>query len=106
MKKFLVAFVVLFLLSGCTSPNLEKKTPSSSLPTTEIPAREKDDSYSNEEAELQADLPLEKISLPSGFHIGLFAANVDGARSLSLSDTGILYVGTRNPGKVYALEDR
>ncbi len=45
------------------------------------------------------------ITLPPGFHINVFANNVDGARSMALSPNGILFVGTRGTGKVYAILD-
>ncbi|MEP3390475.1 MAG: sorbosone dehydrogenase family protein, partial [Reichenbachiella sp.] len=48
---------------------------------------------------------LKKIKLPEGFSISLFADNVPSARSMTLSPSGILYVGTRQDDKVYALED-
>ncbi len=53
-----------------------------------------------------AALPLDRIKLPAGFSIGIFSAQVPGARSLALSPKGIVYVGTRREGKVYALADR
>jgi glucose/arabinose dehydrogenase len=51
-------------------------------------------------------LPLERIKLPPGFSIGVFSDQVPGARSMARSPKGILYVGTRGEGKVYALVDR
>jgi len=45
------------------------------------------------------------IKLPPGFHISVFADNVSGARSMSISSSGILFVGTRGEGKVYAILD-
>src|SRR5262245_43556281 len=53
-----------------------------------------------------AALPLEQIKLPAGFSIGLFSDRVPGARSMARSPKGILYVGTRGQGNVYALVDR
>ncbi len=50
-------------------------------------------------------LPLEKIRLPEGFKIDLFAEDVKNARSLCLSPNGTLFVGTRGEGNVYALVD-
>jgi len=44
------------------------------------------------------------ISLPPGFNIEIYA-NVPGARSMVLSENGILFVGTRKEGKVYAAVD-
>ena len=51
------------------------------------------------------DLPLDRIRLPPGFRISLYADNVPGARSMALSPDGTLYVGTRGD-KVYALPNR
>lgn len=49
-------------------------------------------------------LPLERIKLPSGFKISVYA-EVDNARSLAISPSGIIYVGNRNGDKVYAVKD-
>jgi glucose/arabinose dehydrogenase/protein-S-isoprenylcysteine O-methyltransferase Ste14 len=51
-------------------------------------------------------LPLEKIQLPPGFRIDLYASGVKGARSLALGPAGVLFVGTRDEGKVYAIVDK
>jgi glucose/arabinose dehydrogenase len=45
------------------------------------------------------------IKLPQGFKIELYASEIPNARSMALSSSGILFVGTRNAGKVYALLD-
>lgn len=45
------------------------------------------------------------IKLPAGFRIGIYADNIEGARSMSLSPGGTLYVGTMGEGKVYAVRD-
>lgn len=50
------------------------------------------------------DPDLEKINLPPGFQIDIYAANVPGARSLALTEDGVLFVGTRG-NKVYAVVD-
>ncbi|MCS7082602.1 MAG: sorbosone dehydrogenase family protein [Bacteroidetes bacterium] len=50
-------------------------------------------------------LPLERIKLPSGFVISVFADNLPNARSMVLSPRGILFVGTRTAGRVYAVVD-
>ncbi|MFQ5709970.1 MAG: PQQ-dependent sugar dehydrogenase [bacterium] len=52
------------------------------------------------------DVRLDKITLPAGFMISLYAANVPNARSMSLSPDGTLFVGTRRAGNVYAILDR
>ncbi|MBK8701618.1 MAG: PQQ-dependent sugar dehydrogenase [Saprospiraceae bacterium] len=50
-------------------------------------------------------LPLEKLSLPEGFRIDIFASDIENARSMCLSPGNTLFVGTRSSGKVYALRD-
>lgn len=49
-------------------------------------------------------LPLDKIKLPSGFKIEVYA-EVNNARSMAISPSGVLYVGNRNGDKVYAVKD-
>jgi len=55
---------------------------------------------------LAAALPLERIRLPPGFSIALWA-RVDNARQMALGATGpqggVLYVGSRAAGKVHAV---
>jgi glucose/arabinose dehydrogenase len=47
----------------------------------------------------------QKIKLPKGFKIDIFAKDVINARSLARGDKGTIFVGTRSEGKVYALID-
>lgn len=52
------------------------------------------------------ELLLHLIKLPPGFEISIYAANVPGARSMVLSPSGTLFVGTMDEGNVYALLDK
>lgn len=52
------------------------------------------------------DARLDLINLPDGYEISVFADSVDNARSMGLSPSGVLFVGTRTAGKVHALRDR
>jgi hypothetical protein len=47
-------------------------------------------------------LPLERLKLPPGFEIAVYA-QVPGARSLALGKDGVVFVGTMRSGRVYAL---
>ncbi|MFP6891984.1 MAG: sorbosone dehydrogenase family protein [Nitrospinota bacterium] len=49
---------------------------------------------------------LDRIQLPPGFHIQIYARNIPGARSMALSPRGTLFVGTRQTGRVYAIRDK
>jgi hypothetical protein len=51
------------------------------------------------------EIQLDKIKLPPRFEISVYANNVRGARSMTLSPKGILFVGTREPGAAYAVLD-
>ena len=51
------------------------------------------------------NLPLDSLKLPPGFAISIFADSVVNARSMCYSLEGILFVGTRDKGNVYALKD-
>jgi glucose/arabinose dehydrogenase len=45
------------------------------------------------------------IKLPPGFRIDRYASGVEGARSLTLGENGVVFVGSRDAGRVYALVD-
>src|SRR5919198_635756 len=51
-------------------------------------------------------LPLEKIKLPPGFSISVYATGVRNAREMALGSNGTLFVGSMNAGSVYAIVDR
>ena len=48
---------------------------------------------------------LDKIKIPKGFSITLFADNVPNARAMALGKNGTVFVGSRNNGSVYAVQD-
>lgn len=51
-----------------------------------------------------ADLPLDKIKLPAGFVISVYA-EVSGTHSMAMSSTGTLFVGTQRAGNAYEVKD-
>jgi glucose/arabinose dehydrogenase len=53
-------------------------------------------------AHAQSRLPLERIKLPPGFEITVFAERVANARSMALGEKGTLFVGSMR-GNVYAI---
>lgn len=50
-------------------------------------------------------LPLDRIQLPQGFSIDVYAENIENARQMALGDNGTVFVGSRKAGNVYALID-
>lgn len=65
---------------------------------------ETEDNSSPAITEASAQLPLNTIKLPPGFSISVYA-EVDNARSMAMSPSGILFVGNRNEDQVYAVKD-
>ncbi len=51
----------------------------------------------------ETEIDLDKIVLPAGFGIEVFANDVPDARSLVIGDEGTVFVGTRTAGNVYAI---
>lgn len=77
-------------LFGCTySPTDKDKTEQEEPATTEE----------------EGALPLEKIKLPTGFEIELFADDVENARALCRGEKGTIFVGSFKAKNVYALVD-
>ena len=52
------------------------------------------------------ELPLHTLNLPPGFSISLYADDVPNARAMALSTSGVVFVGSRRAGRVYAVADR
>ena len=48
---------------------------------------------------------LDKLTLPPGFSIEVYAADVPNARQMALSPNGTVFVSTRQAGDVYAVRD-
>jgi glucose/arabinose dehydrogenase len=53
----------------------------------------------------KADVKLDQIKLQPGFKIEVWAADIPNARSMAISDNGIVFVGNRQEKNVYALVD-
>ena len=88
---FLPGVLSLFMLvNACSHKNNKPVSPPSEKPTA---------------PEYSGKLPLDRIKLPPGFKISVYAEGVENARSLCLSPQGTLFVGTREEGSVYALRD-
>ena len=94
MKKYRIEYVILiFLIAMGCSKQQATETPSTT-PGEGLPAL----------TEYSKTLPLDKIKLPQGFAIEIFA-EVENARSMALSPSGIVYVGNKDKDNVYAVKD-
>jgi glucose/arabinose dehydrogenase len=83
----LVTMIVVTLFNGCM--------------TEQAPATP---TVTNQTMDNQTNDLLDKITLPEGFSIEVYA-EVPGARSMALGPNSTLFVGTRETGKVYAVTD-
>jgi glucose/arabinose dehydrogenase len=55
---------------------------------------------------LAKELPVDKLKVPPGFKVEVWADGVPAARSLALGDKGTVFVGNRQAPNVYAVVDR
>jgi glucose/arabinose dehydrogenase len=52
------------------------------------------------------ELPVDKLKVPAGFKVEVWADGVPAARSMALGDKGTVFVGNRQAPNVYAIVDR
>jgi glucose/arabinose dehydrogenase len=52
------------------------------------------------------EIPVDKIKVPPGFEVTLYASGAPNARSMAFGKNGTLFVGTRFPGNVYAVVNK
>ena len=95
----LLSAAILLTSAGCDRPSRTNDNPSGAV-NAEL-------ALNGGEAAItgtSAKLPLEKIKMPAGFSISIFA-EVPDARSLAVSPSGTVYVGNKDGDKVYAVRD-
>jgi len=52
------------------------------------------------------EIPIEKIKVPPGFKVSLWAHGINNARAMTWGDKGTLFVSSRVAGNVYAVVDK
>lgn len=52
-----------------------------------------------------ADVPIDRIKLPPGFKVEVWADQIPGGRAITEGDNGKYYVGTRALGRIYEVTD-
>ena len=52
-----------------------------------------------------SEIPIDKLKLPPGFKIEVWATGMPGARAMARGDDGKIYIGTRAIGRVYEITD-
>jgi glucose/arabinose dehydrogenase len=91
----LLALLAVLFIQGCN--------PEKPKDNTDNPGEETDGSVPAL-TDYAKTLPLDKIKLPAGFSIEVYA-EVENARSLAISPSGVVYVGNKDKGNVYAIKD-
>ncbi|MCX2739592.1 PQQ-dependent sugar dehydrogenase [Pontibacter anaerobius] len=106
MKKTLRLLCLGFILSsvswGCTSDNTNSEIAKTG-PTETQQATNEENGLNLPSGPIDED--LKRIKLPQGFRIDYYARDVENARSMAMSESGILFVGTRSNDKVFAIVD-
>jgi len=98
MKTSLVLPILLLTLFSCGKTGNDTTVPTNDTPQTG------DDGSTPALSDYAKSLSLNQIKLPFGFQIDVFA-EVENARSLAISPSGIVYVGNKDKDKVYAVQD-
>jgi glucose/arabinose dehydrogenase len=108
--KNLLSLLIFACLLACSN-NSKKDDAAAATETTDSPQT---DSVASERknadgsfaalSDYSQTLPLDKLKLPQGFKIEIYA-EVPNARSLAVSPEGTVYVGNRDGDKVYAVQD-
>ena len=96
--KYLLIFLSYFLfLAACSSSTNKVVQEIPTAPETPIAqtGEKKNDNFDF----------LDYITLPEGFKIHKYHNDVGGARSMCLSPSGTVFIGTRSSGKIYAIQD-
>src|SRR5439155_265960 len=52
------------------------------------------------------EIPVDKIKVPAGFKVALWASGINNARVMTWGDRGTLFVSSRVAGNVYAVLDK
>lgn len=101
MNYFYSLLIFILFLCGCT----QKDEKTATLKKKNVVAAELKPVLATRKP-IATKLPLDKIKLPKGFKIEVYAEEIKHARSLTVSPKGIVYVGNRKGDKVYALKDQ
>jgi glucose/arabinose dehydrogenase len=55
---------------------------------------------------VNANSDLEKLNIPNGFHISIFADNLESPRQIAETDNGYVIVGSKKGNEIYAFYDK
>ncbi|CAN7209077.1 c-type cytochrome [Pseudoduganella sp. LjRoot289] len=97
-----IALLADYVAAGAAAPAKAAPAASAAASTTASAAH----TPAEKAAASEKTLPgMSGFKLPKGFRIAVYADKVETARAMAVSDSGVVYVGSRKAGKVYALVD-
>ncbi|AKD02230.1 sorbosone dehydrogenase family protein [Pontibacter korlensis] len=102
LRLLCLGFALTTISVGCSSDNSTNDTAKTGPTETE---QATDEDFSIGLPSGPIDESLQRIKLPEGFRIDYYAQDVENARSMAMSETGVLFVGTRSNDKVFAVVD-
>ena len=85
-----MTFICATLLTACGGGESTKETTDTKKESEEI---------------TKVEFDLSTLNLPDGFEISVYADSIENARSMAMSPSGILYIGNRSEGRVWAAKD-
>lgn len=94
----------LSLLTACGNVSRDDRSSSGATSTLAVSNAREMEGGEAAVTDYAKTLPLEKIKLPDGFTIAVYA-EVENARSMAISPSGVVYVGNKDKDKVYAVKD-
>src|SRR5687768_17004571 len=116
-SRFLVLPALAFAALGFTSASLLAQKPPSAAEIERrkgmggyFPERMKNPNLTGNPGKMTItppeEIPLNRIQVPPGFQVELWAHGMPGARMMARGDKGTVFVGTRAIGRVYAVMDK
>jgi len=119
---YLAAIGALAALAACTSVSLKEQPAPAPAPAAAAPAAPPPPAWAQGRPDSMANSPLaphapvltvtttdkialDKIKVPAGFKVEIWASGAPGARMMTRAENGTLFVGTRAIGRVYAITD-
>jgi glucose/arabinose dehydrogenase len=105
----LVLFAMVLLGLDPTSQPLAQQQPRPSWMQGRSPEQERSTLAPNPQPPVPTpakDIPIDKVKLPPGFAIEIWADMIPNARTMALGSKGTLFVGSRGAGNLYAVVDK
>ncbi len=109
MIRTIILLLSICCFVACSDSETAKSTETAAAAVSTKKVEPEKKGVANPPAKTEEDdrkVELDKIKLPDGFKIEVYAEKVKNARSMSLSPSGTLFIGSMRKGNVYAAVDK